>query len=171
MLWYLHMRHNDKAARKMRESKEQGKREGKERNRETGRPTACYIGQECRCHGNRQPSIGIWSSKWNYCRGFDVQYTSGGQLIWRYNQLLCLFHAALAIPCLGQAAGTRATGVKISLAECQIYRQLSPSWQMFVPPRTTSDWQMYTEHEHERYSSLGDNFCFFCCFFPSVQPV
>lgn len=51
--------------------------EEKREDPETGKAAARYIGQECRCHGNRQPSIGIWSSKWNYCGGFDVQYTSG----------------------------------------------------------------------------------------------
>lgn len=76
MVWCLRMRHKNKEARKMTEQRA-GKKRRKWRNRETGRHAARYIGQECRCHGNRQPSIGIWSSKWNYCRGFDVQYTSG----------------------------------------------------------------------------------------------
>lgn len=44
---------------------------------ETGKPAACCIGQECRCHGNRQPRVGIWSSRWSYCRGFRAQHTSG----------------------------------------------------------------------------------------------
>lgn len=48
-----------------------------ERRTETGRPAACCIGQECRCHGNRQPRVGIWSGRWSYCRGFRVQHASG----------------------------------------------------------------------------------------------
>lgn len=67
MLCHLHTKHKDKMTSKT----------GGERDTETGKPATCYIGQECRCHGNQQPSIGIWSSVWNYCRGFDVQYTSG----------------------------------------------------------------------------------------------
>ncbi|KAF3690142.1 hypothetical protein EXN66_Car005814 [Channa argus] len=62
---------------KRRARREGGKKRSKDRNKETGRLYACCIGQECRCHSNQQPSIGIWSSEWNYCRGFDVQYTSG----------------------------------------------------------------------------------------------
>lgn len=44
---------------------------------EAGTPAACCIRQECCCLGNRQPQVGIWSSRWSYCRGFRVQHTSG----------------------------------------------------------------------------------------------
>lgn len=57
---------------------------------ETGRPAARCIGQECRCHGNRQPRVGIWSGRWSYCRGFRARHTSGRSAHMALSSLLAI---------------------------------------------------------------------------------
>lgn len=57
---------------------------------ETGRPAARCIGQECRCHGNQQPRVGIWSGRWSYCRGFRARHTSGRSAHMALSSLLAI---------------------------------------------------------------------------------
>lgn len=122
MLWYLHMRHKDETARKMRAREGKKRRKEKQRDWQTHRllywtgvplpwqPAALdwYLEQQVELLQRIWCSVHIW-----------------GQLIWRYNQLLlCSLHTHARNPLFETQRLAPDPAALKSLTECQINRQV-----------------------------------------------